>query len=477
LYIPKTRSAIALALALGLVATPAFSAEPLFTLADAAVAPDSVEKSQAPVSPVEPVNPPTVFGGVTGGNLSGGESAFGATQPSVTAGYELGGAGIASGRAPTDGAILTAPARGRPIRFDNGLFVYSSALVGFGYNDNITGASTNRLSSNLWVLRPELVTEPKHAGDRYTFSYLGNYGRYESSSADDYYHHEFWAAGDNYFTSRARLGWGVGYLEKTDARGATNRVASAEPDRWHAPVVRGLGIYGAPGAVGRIEVETSWMQKRYDNNRAFTQVADVDLTTLSGRFFYRVMPKTSLVFEARNTWANYVLATVTPGDNTDTRLYAGATWEATAKTTGMIKFGRAYKNFSNSSVQDASMPSWEGSVRWSPLTYSTFGLLSSRTPMDSTGLGTFVTNNATSLTWDHKWASYISSRVSAGVTKTNYGGNPRKDDTKNYGVGFFTELGYRARLGIDWSNTERKTNVDGFDFKRNVLMGTLEFVL
>lgn len=482
----ETRSAIVLILSMGLLVTPAFSADSTSSPAatnsvstpavEEAVTIDTV-KDRSIVPPVEPVNAPTNFSGGLSESVLGGDATGGASQQAVTAGYELGGTGVAGGRMTTQGNILTSPAKGRPIRFENGIFVYPAALVGLGYNDNVLGTTVNRTSSSLWVLQPGVVTEFKTHGDRYTLSYLGNYGRYASSSADDYNYHEFWMAADNYFTSRTRLGWGVGYLERSDPRGSTNRVSSSEPDRWHAPVVRALGIYGAPGAIGRIELETSWMQKRYENNRAFTETADVDQTMVAGRFYYRFLPRTSALVEVRNTWSTYVATNAFPGDNADTRLYAGLTWEATAKTSGTFKIGRAYKSFSNAALSESSLSSWEGNVRWSPLTYSTFDLATSRTPTDTTGVGNFLTNTGTSLTWTHKWASYISSRVSAGILKTEYAADPRKDDTRNYGVGFFTELGYRTRLGLDWGYTNRNSNQDLFDFKRNVVMATLEFVL
>jgi polysaccharide biosynthesis protein VpsM len=463
----KIRSITSSITLLGLLVTPAFAAD-LTDPADST--PPSATTEPAEVTPAWGATP-------TAGSVFGQASTVSVGQQSVTSGYELGGSGIASGGSSAEGYILTEPMTGRPIRFDNGIFVSPSVQLGFGHNDNILGTTSNKLSSNIWVLNPKLVTELKHGGDRYTISYLGSYGMYDAARADDYYHHEIWAAGDNHFTGRARLGWGIGYLDKTDARGATNRVASGEPDHWHAPVVRALGIYGAPGAIGRVEVESSWMQKRYENNRAYTESADVDLTTLSGRFFYRIMPRTSLIFEARNTWANYVSDTAYPGDNMDTRLYVGATWDATAKTSGTIKVGRGFKSFTNSAVTDSSLASWEGSVRWSPLTYSTFDLVTSRSASDSSGIGSFVIDTGTALTWNHKWASYISSRASVGLIKTSYENDSRRDDTKNFGVGFFTELGYHTRAGIDWSYTDRKSNVDVNDFKRNVLMLTAEFVL
>ena len=494
----ETQSAIALILALGLLSSTAYSAEnglaslfneksdadtgmaqkPILLAAASgdAVGADSAQVKSTGDSSADGASSWT--SGNAGGLMFGGtETGSSLGQQSVTTGYELGGSGIASGRAAAQqGAILTSPVKGRPIRFYNGLFIYFGVTLGVGRNSNVLGANSNQKPSLFGVLRPELVTELKTRGDRYTLSYLGNYTHYASAASDDFNHHEFWAAGDNYFTSRARLGWGVGYLDKTDPRGSTDRAGGQVPDRWHAPVFRVLGIYGAQGSIGRIEGESSVMRKRYDNNRNSTAASDVDLTTVSGRFFYRFMPRTSLVLEARNTWANYVLGTST-NDNTDTRLYAGLTWDATAKTTGTIKVGQAHKNFNDGSRKDGTMGSWEGSLRWSPLTYSTFDLLSSRTPADSTGVGNFTVNTGSSLAWNHKWASYISSRANVGLVKTQFSGDAREDRTTNYGVGFFHEVGYRARVGLDWNRTDRNSNIDTNDFKRDVTMATLELVL
>lgn len=421
----------------------------------------------------------TDWGNASGGSLFGADSPMGATQRASTAGYELSG-GVASGHAPAQGAILTSPSRGRPIfTFDNGIFVYPAVTLGFGRNDNLTGTQTNKIGTNFTLLKPELLAEMKHAGDRYTMSYSGNYARYNSSSPDDYDHHEVWAAADNYFTSRIRLGWGVGYIDRTDARGSTNSGATPVPSRWHSPVFRALGIYGAQGAIGRAELETSVMQKRYTNNRTTTEAMDVDTTMVAGRFYYRFMPKTSALVELKNTRANYILGTSTQDGDART-VHLGVTWDATAKTTGTIKMGRTSKNFDNNATfKDGSLATWEASVRWSPLTYSTVDFLAAKTTDESTGVGSFLVNNTNSATWNHKWASYISSRLTAGLTKTEYMNSPtgRKDDTKSYGIGMFHELGYNFRLGVDWTHTDKTSSDPVNDFKRNVTMLSLEGVL
>lgn len=486
----EIRSAIMLVLAMVMVVggvAHAVDASPLPTDQPGGggeVAPSDASAKTASADAVRSAATVNVFSPWTGNASPGAAgffateaSGFGTDQRAVMPGYQSGGTTFVT-QASSEGATLTAPVRGRPVRLDNGIFLYPAILIGYGRNDNVTSVGSNKIASNFFMLRPELVGELKVRDDRYTLAYAGNYGRYQSSSQDDYDDHELWLSGDNYFTRSARLGWGAGYIQRSDPRGSTNAGLGSEPDRWHAPVVRGLGVYGAPGAIARIELEGSWMQKRYDNNRnvvgrTSTELFDVDLAMLAGRFYYRLLPKTSLLVEARNTWANYVSGRST-SDNTDTRLYGGFVWEATAQTSATLKFGRAYKRFSDASREDASMNSWEALLRWSPRSYSTIDFVASRAPVDATGVGNFVLNNAATVLWNHRWAGLFSSRLSAGVVKTSYDQNPRSDSIKNYGVGVYRELGARLRAGVDWFYTDRNSNENLYDFKRNIVMLTIE---
>lgn len=471
----QTRSAIALILAVG-SATQVVAADGSDVSVRALPADDSVILlAQAGGEVVESV--PSLSAPGSAAPIFGGDASTGPVQRSATAGYELTGAGIGSASIPEQGVILTSTGRGRAIRFQNGIFVYPAVTAGIGHNDNVGGTSTNEKSSNLFVLRPEAVAELKRRGDRYTLSYAGNYGQYRSSSEDDFAHHDLWLAGDNYFTTRARMGWGVGYQRRSDARGSTDRAgASDSPDRWRAPVARIIGIYGAPKAPGRLELEASWMQKRYTNNRLSTRGSDVDMTMVAGRFFFRVMPKTSLVFEMRDTWSDYTLNT-SPHDNRYRKLLAGVTWDMTAKTTGIVKLGRGYKDFDRRDRRDPSAGTWEATLVWSPLTYSVVKLQTEQNISDSTGAGNFTDNRGYSLNWDHKWGSFMTSNVNAGMVRADYDGISREDNTRNFGVGVYREVGHNFRVGVNWSHTKRDSSINTLDFRRNVTMLTLETVL
>lgn len=413
---------------------------------------------------------PASNGGTLGGLFNAPGTTGSASQLSATPSYELAGIGR---RSNTQERILTAPTNGLPIRFDNGIYVYTSATGGLGHNSNVTGVNTGAISSNFYSLQPEVVGELKKSGDRYTLRYAGNYTKYSGSSADNFNHHFFDLAGDNYFDSRTRLGWDLGYVDQTDARGSTS-VTVNTPNRWTAPTARAVFTYGAPQAQGRVEVEGNYVQKRYQNNRDVTTSFDTNLTTVAGRFFYRVMPRTSMIFEVRQTNADY--QTATASTNTDRRYYIGATWDATAKTSGTFKLGQAEKKFSNTSIRNSAL-SWEGSVRWSPLTYSTFDLITSKAPSDATGVGNYLVNTATSLQWNHRWASNLSSRASLGTVKTDFSGAGRTDTTNNVGIGAFYEFGRNWRAGAEYTYTDRSSNQNTFNFNRNVTFVSIQGTL
>lgn len=482
----QTRSAIALILALGAAAGAAFAEEGeaqdnaaaggwLFAQASTGST-GGAAAATATESADQPATVPSLGGGAVSVPVLGGDSSVSATQRASSSAYDMAGAGIGSAGGAA-GTLMTSPVKGRAIRFASGLYIYPEAMVGVGFNDNVRGSNTNEVSSSITVLRPGVVAEMKHRGDRYTLGYTGNYGWYQNSSADNFNHHDFWLGGDNYFTTRARLGWGAGYMFRSDARGSTDvSTAVNEPNRWEAPVARVLGIYGAPKALGRIEVEASWMQKRYKNNRAVTETFDLDTSTLAGRFFYRVMPKTSLVFEARNTWNDYV-SSASLNDNTYAKLLAGMSWDVSAKTTGSVKLGRAYKRFSSDGRVDTSANSWEAQLVWTPLTYSAVRVQTAQDIVDSTGLGNFTNTRSLTAGWDHKWASYFTSSLSGTYVQAKYDGVNRDDDVVNLGLGVYRELGYNFRAGVSHNYTKRNSNLQQFDFTRNVTMFTLEFVL
>jgi len=415
----------------------------------------------------------TVFSTVLGSLALAQTSA----PPADTATYELSGTSI-SGTARPVVPILTAPVgAGLPLKFENGLHLHPTLSTSVGYNDNLLSNNSNSLQSRFININPQAVAEFKYKGDRYTALASLNSRSYSESSVDNTDESQLMVAGDHYFGARARAGWSLGRLSGTDPRGSNNRPMTAEAARWHSNNLDGRFIYGAPEAPGRVEFDLGNKDKVYDNERATTAVGDVATASYAGRLFYRLGTRSLALVEFKEAKANYSSALATTESNLERRYYLGLTWEATAATTGIVKFGRMTKDFDLVGKQGYAGGSWDATVRWSPLTYSVVDLQASRSTADATGFGLYNLVTTTNLMWNHKWSQLLGSRISAGVTNTEYGGTTRQDSAVNLGFKVDYELYRWLKIGVDFAVTDNTSNAPGNEFNKKTTMLTLDATL
>ena len=336
--------------------------------------------------------------------------------------------------------------------------------VAAGYDDNVLLTPRLKRSSPLYVVSPGLNLDARSAHTVFQLGYQGEFGRYTDSSPDDYSNHNVTAQFDASFDRRNFLRLGGAYIRGSDPRGSTDRPRLGEPDKYRVVNPNFTYAFGAPDARGRVEIYGSYAEKRYLNNRAFTETADRDDRNLGGAVYLRVAPRTYAMAEARFTRIRYVQPNVNEAD--ERRYYAGLAWEATAATTGILKFGRLERDFV-SNVPDFSGPSYEAILRWAPRTYSKFELYAERTTNESTGLGNFIVTDAAGLNWTHEWSSFWSTGFDVRYQKDKYQGFDRKDDTIALGL----KVGYRFRrwltFGAEYNYIERDSTLDSSDYDRN----------
>jgi len=183
-----------------------------------------------------------------------------------------------------EGAIAVGPA-----------YLYPQVKTGIGYNDNIAKTESNKQSSSIYYLQPQAVVRYRASGNEYQAGYAGTFTRFPSSSQDNIDTHAFQAQAANIYSDRAKSLLLLNTVWSADPRGSTDRPSATEPDRYRGIGASGLFSYGGKEAIGRVEAETTYSNKRYFNNREFTEAADLDSFDLAGRFFYRVGPKTATI--------------------------------------------------------------------------------------------------------------------------------------------------------------------------------------
>ena len=399
------------------------------------------------------------------------------TAPAESASHELSGTSI-SGSSKAMAPILTAPAgAGLPMKYESGLYIYPTLSTSYGYNDNLMSDSTNSLKSNFVSFSPQVVGEFVSKGNRYTGLASINTRSYSESSADNTQDSQLVLAGDHYINARARGGWALGVVSGTDARGSNNRPVTAEAARWHSNNIDGRFIYGAPEAPGRVEFDIGDKDKVYDNERATTAVGDVNTASYAGRVFYRVGTKTLALAEFRNSKMNYSSSLATGDSSTERQYYVGLTWEATAATTGIVKLGQLTKDFDLAGKQGFSGTSWDATVQWTPLTYSTVDLSASRKTAEATGFGDYNLVTSTNLIWTHKWNKRLGSTVNLGVMNTEFGGTTRADSALNYGFGANYELFRWLKIGVDFAATDNSSNSAGKEYTRKTTQLKLDATL
>ncbi|MCP3848614.1 MAG: outer membrane beta-barrel protein [Gammaproteobacteria bacterium] len=370
------------------------------------------------------------------------------------------------------------------IPITEGITAYPAITISTQHDDNIFLQDKIGVRSS-WIteLSPSIMLGTQKGPSFYTAKYTLKAGRYHSSRDDDYVEHLFNIDTHTEFDHRNKLDVNFDYEKLHEKRGSgisdgTGRVSST-PDEYRDAFFSGTYTYGGSTAIGRIELNASHLDRKYTNHRDNSRVFDRNEDEFGGTFFYRVMPKTYLLFEVKYKDINYDNTPLrVPKLNGDETSYqAGVTWEATAKTTGIAKLGKTYKNFDASQYKDDDFTSWELAVEWAPLTYSVFKIKSSSTPIASTGSSTYIKEQLLALSWHHAWSERVKSKIRARFTSDDYLGSTREDDREYYLAGMEYQFRRGIAFGIDYTYKTRDSNRINSDYTDNIFMLTAKIGL
>jgi len=361
-----------------------------------------------------------------------------------------------------------------PLRF-GGVDVYADVAADYGYDDNVTQASSSVYSSSFLSVRPTIAAQIQSRADTYSLTYRGDYRRFPDYDPNNTNSSGLFFAAQNVFTGRTKLDWAASVADVQDPLGSTDRSSSGStPDHHRDMALNGTFAYGAEDARGRLEFDAGVGSKRFLNNHASTESSDVDNTNVAARFLYRVAPKTHVLTEVSRTSYDYQHDT-DELTNQDYRYSVGAKWEATAATTGTIKVGEQQKNYDASSRNDYTGFSWEASIRWQPLSYSTVDFLSGRSATDPSGTETaYQLTQNNSITWNHDWTNYVHSKLAGQFNRSNYVGSDRHDRVNIYTVGMMYDMRRWLGLGMEYAYSRRHSTTESYNYMRHLMMFKVE---
>jgi len=348
--------------------------------------------------------------------------------------------------------------------------VYPSLKLDIQNNDNIYSTPRNTTSDQILVLTPAVRLETRQSGNTFSLRLSPTIGQYQKHTSENYTSYNANALADFNLGTRLRAALKLDHLDGVDPRGSTNNPLSDTPDHYRQTYGQAIVSYGAQGAQGRIDFELGKMQRNYLNNRATTAANDRGADDLGATFYWRVGPKTSLIFQGKHSVIGYSLPSSTFG-SVENLFQVGAAWEATAKTSGTFKFGVVKKNFEDATRGDSTAVSWTGDVRWSPLTYSHVNLMLNRAPAETTGgVGNFIDRTSTTARWTHDWSSRLTSEALASYSTDKYQGVARTDNTQKFGAKATYKMRRWLNFGADYTHTARDSDDNNFNYKSNVFM-------
>lgn len=345
------------------------------------------------------------------------------------------------------------------------------------YDTNILSQPDDELESWVTILAPSVTAQAELDKVKIQFGLVNTTGIYERSSADNFNDTRVNADVSWELNHRNQLDFGYVYNNTHEDRGTgfsqgVGAGSIEEPDEYTEETYGVKYTYGSETSRGRLVLGLSDYDKQYTNHRESTRGRDRHDVGGSATFYWNVGGRTDVLLEAQQKDINYdndPVGGFGTLDSTQTKYLAGVTWEATAKTTGIVKVGQARKDFDSNQRKDFTGSSWEATVQWAPRTYSVISLNTSREPRETTGMGNFIDAESYGVSWQHGWTNRITSNLFYNYSEESYekAAVKRDDDLTSYGLRVDYKLKRWIDLGLSATYSEKDSNLNQFDYERN----------
>ena len=367
-----------------------------------------------------------------------------------------------------------------------GLQILPTIGLTVGYDDNITLSNRDEIDSFFYMISPAIRVELP--SDRWLLGLTAgiDFIRYTDSPIDD---RDFWFLRGDWvwdISTRQNLNLFAQYSEGADRRGTGRRPGDAgliplELDEWRLWDMGGEWDYGAVGSRGRLVLRAGISDLYYTNNRQPTEIyngtarLDRDWYYLGGTFYWRVAPKTSLLAEDLYTDTSYSF-----DQSYDSVIHSyllGVTWNASARTSGIVKYGYMERKYDQPGKPGYKGPTWAATVNWRPRTYSLFSLTGTRSTEEPEAYGDFTLRQDVTLSWLHDWATRFGTTVDVGFGRDDirsFDQTIRTDDLFYWGVAARYTFNPHLRFGASITSYDRDSDVQEFDYRQMIYMLTLE---
>ena len=341
------------------------------------------------------------------------------------------------------------------------------------WEDNIYKSQDNPTGDFIAGIEPEISLVTHWHKDTYHVTWNGKHQNYLNHNLEDRTDHTLSAGAEWSPNRKTVLSLEYQFKDKHDERGApgTGAVNSATgPNEWFDNTLSASTQF----TFGRFRTVLDLKRSYEESQNNDKSIQDHFWDDANITLMYALAPKTKLSVE---TGLKDITYDSDPSkDSLESRILAGVTWTATAKTEGGIKIGAMHKEMDAEDQPDGNGLTFSSDITWQPLTRSRLHLLASRGfDEGETGSEHFI---ATDLKLDasHDIRPKIKLKGDLGFNNSDYAG-PKNEDLWSAGVGLDYKLPkwffVTGRLGRSMKrSTEAQADYDS-DLLMIALTGSL----
>jgi len=336
-------------------------------------------------------------------------------------------------------------------------------------DSNIT-LSSDEVSDKSAIFSPQIQYLSNINKYQFEFDYQGDFAVYNNNSQYNYNDHGISVSALTDHSVRVNSEFTLGYQKKIEEPGSSNAVFSLnnEFNQITSKSVLAELYYGTSVSSGQFVFGLAHDQRRYSNDEQ--RFRDMDKTSLSSTFFYRMASNTRLLLEANMGTNDYTQVTqFTDRSSNDTRYLAGIEWEATAATSGIFKLGYQSKKFDDERSENLSGLSYLVGLTWQPNAFNKVTAGVDRSTDESAQQDIAgSTNTSYSLTLEHAVTPLTSLNVRYDKYKSAYRFEQNSTDTrKRFEMGIAHSLQPWLYINLDYRHLTRNSNAAFSDFSKN----------
>lgn len=347
----------------------------------------------------------------------------------------------------------------------------ASSDISVVHDDNIYRVIDELSQSDTYLsIAPSLNLVGGYGKQRYELSYDGDYAKFADAEDADFYDHEVVGKINFEHTLKLSSEFEAGYIDDHEEPGSINRIQLdlSEYNQYNQSYFVAGIAYGQESSIGRIELKYRGSEKDYTNNDL--DYLDNSTNQFTGRFTYRIAPKTKVYAETIYSKIDYDTALYFELDNTYKRYRAGISWDFTNKLSGDVNIGYQDRDYDLENLRDINGLAYNGEITWLINTYTTIAFEAKRESIDSSleEAGGFL-RTTYGLSLEHELTERLDLNADIGYSKDELVfSSSREDKRYAYKLALEYEVLRTVFVSASYTYEERDSTEALADYKANI---------